>query len=379
MPRHFQILAYALAVAAPLACRAGDVIDSEKAKFTVETVADGLEHPWGLVKLPDGRFLFTERPGRIRVIDKAGKLLPDEVEGLPELYHVYEGGLLDIELHPDYAKNGWIYFTFAKPGPGGGLTAVARARLDGMKLKDYQLLYDPPAADFTSRVIHFGSRLTFDTEGHMFFSVGDRGEWTDAKNPAQFLTSARGKIHRLNDDGTIPKDNPFVGRKDALPSIWSWGHRNPQGLRFQPGTGLLWESEHGPHGGDELNIIRKGANYGWPLVTFGINDDGTTISDKTSAPGMEDPVWQWTPSIAVSGIGFYTGDKFPGWKGNLFAAALNFERLVRNEIGKDNKVAHQEVLLEGTGRIRDVREFDDGYLYVIYDDPGRIVRLAPAK
>ena len=357
---------------------ATDVIDSEKARFKVETVADGLEHPWGMVQLPDGRFLFTERPGRVRVIDKDGKLLPDEVQGLPELYHAYEGGLLDIELHPDYAKNGWIYFTFAKPGEGGGLTAVFRARLDGMKLKDYQLIYDPPAADFTRREIHFGSRLTFDKENHVYFSIGDRGEWTDAKNPAQNLGSARGKIHRLNDDGTIPKDNPFVDTKGALPSIWSWGHRNPQGLRFEPGTDLLWESEHGPRGGDELNIIKKGANYGWPLVTFGVNDNGTIITDKTSAPGMEDPVFQWTPSIAVSGIGFYTGDKFPKWKGNLFAAALNFERLVRNEISDDHKIAHQEVLLEGTGRIRDVRTFGDGFLYVIYDDPGRIVKLVPA-
>ncbi|MGH8048605.1 MAG: PQQ-dependent sugar dehydrogenase [Chthoniobacterales bacterium] len=358
--------------------RAQDVVASEKARFKVEVIADGLSHPWGMVKLPDGRFLVTERPGRLRVIEN-GKLLDQPVDGLPPLYHAYEGGLLDIELHPDYAKNGWIYFTASQEHGDAGVTGVFRAKIDGMTLKDVQILFTPPDADFTRRPIHFGSRLTFDDKGHFYFSIGDRGETPDAQNPAQNLGSARGKIHRLNDDGTIPRDNPFVDKKGALPSIWSYGHRNPQGLRFQPGTGLLWESEHGPRGGDELNIIKPGANYGWPLVTFGVNDNGTTITDKTAEPGMEDPVWQWTPSIAVSGIGFYNGDKFPAWKGNLFAAALNFERLVRSEIDENHKVTHQEVLLEGTGRMRDVRFFDDGSFYLIYDDPGQVVRLVPAE
>lgn len=348
---------------------------------------------------------MTERSGRLRVIEN-GKLVRQPVEGLPPIYSRFEGGLLDIELHPDYAKNGWIYFTYAQPSkeptptptPAAagdsvrnrnffqstassmGLTGVFRAKLDGMTLRDVQIVYSPPAADFSRNLIHFGSRLAFDDKGHFFFSIGDRGEPTTPDNPAQNLGSARGKIHRLNDDGSIPSDNPFVDTKGALPSIWSYGHRNPQGLCFQPGTGLLWESEHGPRGGDELNIIKRGGNYGWPLVTWGLNDDGTVITDKKSGvAGMEDPVWQWTPSIAVSGIGFYTGDKFPGWKGDLFACALVFERLVRIELDDKSQVAHQEVLLANSGRVRDVRVFDDGYLYVIYDQPGMIVRLVPAE
>ncbi|MGH8048606.1 MAG: PQQ-dependent sugar dehydrogenase [Chthoniobacterales bacterium] len=360
-------------------CRAQNdgVIVSEKARFKVEVVADGVVHPWGMVKLPDGRLLFTEAGGRLRII-KDGKLQPESIAAPPQLYVDGEGGLLDVELHPDYAKNGWIYLSLTKANDNGMMTAIVRARLDGNQLKDIQAIYDPPASDYTQSYIHCGGRMEFQ-DGHLFFSIGDRGEPATPSNPAQNLGSARGKIHRVNDDGTIPEDNPFVKTKGALPSIWSYGHRNPQGLRVQPGTDLLWESEHGPHGGDELNVIKKGLNYGWPLVTFGVNDDGTTISDKNTAPGMEDPRLQWTPSIAVSGIDFYNGDQFPAWKGNLFAAALGHQKLVRVELDKDNHITHQEMLLEGSGRIRDVRCFDDGSIYVLYSWPGRVIRLVPAK
>jgi glucose/arabinose dehydrogenase len=372
----FRMLACSLVFAGRI--HAGDAIASEKEHFKIETVAEGLDHPWAMVKLPDGRMLVTERAGRLRIIEN-GKLLPKPVEGLPPIHVYYEAGLLDIELHPDYAKNGWIYFSYVKGDAKGSMTAVARARLDGNKLKDVQTIFDPPASDYSNTIIHYGSRLEFQ-DGRLFFSIGERNMRVDlATNPAQKLDSARGKVHRVNDDGSIPEDNPFVHTKGALPSIWTLGNRNPQGLRVQPGTGVMWESEHGPRGGDELNILKKGANYGWPLVTFGINYDGSTITDKTTAPGMEDPMLQWTPSVAVSGIDFYTGDKFPAWKGNLFAATLLGQKLVRIELDKDNRVAHQEFLLEGTGRIRDVLCFDDGDIYVVYDEPGKIIKLVPAK
>ena len=359
-----------------VSCRAQDdgVIASEKARFKTEIIAE-IDGPWGMVKLPDGRLLVTESDGALWVIDN-GRV--ERVDGVPETSSSGEGGLLDVELHPDYAKNGWIYFTITKRKTGGVLTCVIRARLDGTKLKDVEDIYTPPEADFVNSYIHYGGRMAFH-DGKVFFSIGDRGAPATPSNPAQDLGSARGKIHRLNDDGSIPEDNPFVHTKGALASIWSYGHRNPEGLTVQPGTDLLWESEHGPHGGDELNIIKKGANYGWPLVTFGINDDGTIITDKTSAPGMEDPMLHWTPSIAVAGIGFYNGDQFPAWKGNLFAAALRHEKLVRCELDKDNRITHQEILLEGQARMRDVRCFDDGSIYVLYASPGRIVRLVPVK
>jgi glucose/arabinose dehydrogenase len=353
------------------------VVKSQEADFRVETVADGLEAPWGMVKLPDGRFLVTERPGRVRIIEN-GKLLDAPVEGLPEIRAGGQGGLLDIRLHPDYAKNGWIYLAFSKPFPKGALTSIIRGKLKGNKFTDVETVFDPPADEASSGGNHFGCRIVFDGKGHMFFSIGDRGDVTNPSNQAQRTDNVKGKVHRLNDDGSIPKDNPFAGKSGASPSIWSYGNRNAQGLAIQPGTGLLWETEHGPRGGDELNIIRKGENYGWPVVTYGINYSGSNISEKTSAPGMTDPVLQWTPSPAVAGMEFYTGDAFPKWKGNLFVSALAHTKIFRLTLDGE-KVAKQEELLGGSGRVRDVRVFDDGYLYVIYDGPGKIVRLVPAN
>lgn len=352
-----------------------ETIRSDKQSFRVETIVSGLENPWGVAKLPDGRFLITERPGRLVLLDAPGAT-PRQIEGVPAVFARGQGGLLDVAVHPDYDKNGWVYLAFAKPIGSGAHTAIIRGRLDGDKLVDVESVYEPPADQFTERALHFGCRLAFDGRGHLFFSIGDRGGPTNPKNPAQDLSQAAGKIHRVRDDGSIPPDNPFVGGNDALPTIWAYGSRNAQGMTYDTATGRLWATEHGPRGGDELNIIRKGANYGWPLATFGINYNGTTISDKTSLPGMENPVVQWTPVIAASGLAIYHGDKFPHWKGDLFAGGLAGQRIVRMELN-GTSVANQEILLQGTGRVRDVRVFDDGFLYVLYDAPGKVVRLVP--
>jgi glucose/arabinose dehydrogenase len=353
-------------------------IASEKHSFRVETVVEKLDHPWGVVQLPDGRFLATERRGTLRIIED-GKLQPGSVSGVPPVFARGQGGLMDIELHPDFKKNGWIYLAFSKViDEKKSLTSIIRARLKENALADIETIFDPPAEEATNGHIHFGCRMTFDDKNHLFFSIGDRGDVTTPANNAQRTDNVKGKIHRIHDDGRIPEDNPFVKTPGARPSIWSYGNRNAQGLRIDPATGLLWETEHGPRGGDECNLIKKGANYGWPIVTYGINYSGTSITEKREMEGMVSPVINWTPSIAASGLDVYHGDKFPKWKGNLFAGALAHQKIVRIELDGE-KAAHQEILLEKTGRIRDIRCFSDGYIYVVYDDPGKIVRLVPAE
>jgi len=356
---------------------AAEVVTSGAHRFRVETVAEGLENPWALAQLPDGSFLFTERSGQLLHIDQPGTT-PRKISGVPSVVARGQGGLLDVAVHPDYAENGWIYLAFSKALGNGAHTSVVRGRLEGDRLTGIETVYDPPADQATSGPNHFGCRLAFDRRGHLFFSIGDRGGPTKLENPAQDLGQAAGKIHRVQDDGRLPADNPFVDRPGALPSIWAYGSRNAQGLVYDSSSGRLWETEHGPRGGDELNIIRKGANYGWPLASHGINYSGTTITEHQSRPGMEDPVVQWTPVIAASGLALYQGDKFPRWRGNLFAGGLAGQRVVRIELN-GAAVTEQEVLLEGTGRIRDVRSFDDGFLYVVYDQPGKVVRLVPVE
>ena len=346
---------------------------SEKRAFKVETVAEGLRNPWAMEMLPDGRFLVTERSGRLRVIGADGKLQKEPVANVPDVVARGQGGLLDVRLHPGYAQNGWIYLSFSKPLPGGSLTSIIRARLKENALTDIETVFEPPADEATNGSVHFGNRIEFDGKGFMFFSIGERGE----QENAQKLENVKGKVHRLHDDGRVPADNPFVKTTGAEPSIWSYGNRNIQGLRFQPGTGLLWASEHGPRGGDELNLIRKGANYGWPVITYGINYSGTKITDLTQKEGMEQPVKYWTPSPAFCGMDFYTGDKFPQWKGSLFISALALQKVHRLTIA-NQKVTQEEIILEHTGRVRDIRCFADGFVYVIYDEPGKIVRLVPA-
>jgi len=344
-------------------------IESDQASFKSVRVVDGLEHPWGMTFLPGGDLLITERPGRLRIW-KNDRL--ETVSGLPELYSAGQGGLLDIALHPDFTANRLIYFTASVSGPGGAGTALYRARLTGSALEDIRELYRLPR--FTSTRVHFGSRIVFAPDGTLYMSIGERGD----RRRAQRLDDAAGSILRFTDDGNIPEDNPFVDRRGALSEIYSYGHRNPQGIAVHPQTGEIWTHEHGPRGGDEVNIIRSGRNYGWPLVTFGEEYRGGTIGMGTEAPGIVSPLIHWTPSIAPSGMAFYTGDRFPEWKGDLFVGALAGKHLRRLELD-GNRIIGQEVLLENQiGRIRDVEQGPDGYLWLLTDESdGGLYRLEP--
>lgn len=352
----------------------GTIVQSEKESFKLDPVIEtGLTEPWAIAFLPDGRMLVTERPGRLRIIE-GGRLLPEPVRGIPAVYGG-EGGLLDVALHPNYSHRGndWIYLSFGDKSPDGlGMAAVIRGRLRDGALVDQQEIFKADSALYRSKGLRFGSRLLFDGKNHLFFSVGDRGHPGDEQD----LSRPNGKVHRVDDDGRIPKDNPFIHQRGALPSIWTYGNRNPQGLAFNPLTGELWETEHGPRGGDELNILTPGHNYGWPVITYGMNYDGTPITDRTSQEGMDQPVTYWVPSIAVSPITFYTGDRFPQWTNNLFLGSLAAQELRRLVID-GHSVTHQEILFKGIGRVRDVVNGPDGYLYVILNEPDRIERIVP--
>ena len=349
--------------------------DSEIQRFRVQTLTEGLEHPWSVAFLPDGRFLVTERPGRLRMVEADGTLIERPIDGLPPIQRHGQGGLLDVVLHPQFADNGWVYLSFAEAGPGGVGTAVARGRLEGRTLRDTEVLFRLQPK--SNAGVHFGSRLVFDRDGHLFITLGDRGE----RMRAQDLTDHAGSVIRLNDDGSIPADNPFVDRGDARPEIYSFGHRNIQGATLHPKSGRLWTHEHGPQGGDEINLPQPGVNYGWPVITYGVNYGiGTKIGEGTEKPGMAQPLYYWVPSIAPSGMAFYFGDRFPAWHGNLFVGSLKFRLLVRLVIEND-RVVHEERLLEDElGRIRDVRSGPDGLIYLLTDeDDGRLVRLIPAS
>lgn len=354
----------------------GATVKTEKASFKLEPVMEtGLEVPWAVAFLPDGRMLVTERPGRLRIIDH-GKLLPEPVRGIPAVYGG-EGGLLDVVLHPNYSRpgNDWIYLSYGDKSPGGlAMTAVIRGRLRDGAFVDQQQIFKAAYALYRAGGQRFGSRLLFDRQGHLFFSIGDRA----CPGDEQDLTQPNGKVHRVNDDGSTPKDNPFVRRNGAIPSIWTYGNRNPQGLTFSPVTGALWESEHGPRGGDELNVLHPGHNYGWPVITYGMNYDGTPITNHLTHEGMDQPITYWVPSIATSPLTFYTGNRFPQWKNNLFLGALAAQELLRLEVDGD-KVVHQEVLFKGIGRVRDIVNGPDGDLYVVLNAPDRIERIAPAE
>jgi glucose/arabinose dehydrogenase len=322
--------------------------------------------------LPDGRILVTERPGRLRLVVD-GKLDPTPVAGLPEITARGQGGLLDVALHPEYESNGWIYLSYVARDEGGMGTEVVRARLKERRLEERELLFRLQPKSRAGR--HFGSRLVFDREGYLFITVGDRGQ----RERAQMLSDHAGSVIRLHDDGRIPKDNPFVDVAGARPEIFSYGHRNPQGAALHPETGVLWIHEHGPQGGDELNRIFAGVNYGWPVITYGKEYvTGWDIGEGTHKEGMAQPVHHWAPSIAPSGMAFYTGDRFPGWQGNLFVGALKFQLLARLEL-QGNRVVKEERYLKGRiGRIRDVRSGPDGYLYLLTDEQdGRLIRLEP--
>lgn len=339
------------------------------------TVTEGLEYPWGLAFLPDGRMLVTERPGRLRLVDADGRLHPQPVNGVPAVAAVGQGGLLDVALHPDFARNGWIYLSYAAQGEGGYGTEVVRARLEGQSLRDLKVVFSMRPK--TTAGHHFGSRLVFDRQGYLYITLGDRGEMARA----QRLDDHAGSVIRLHDDGRVPADNPFVALPNALPEKFTLGNRNIQGAALHPATGALWAHEHGPQGGDEINVIRAGVNYGWPVATYGRNyGSGTPIGEGTHMAGTAQPLLQWTPSIAPSGMAFYRGDKFPAWRGNLFVGALRGQMLVRLELDGERIVREERLLENQVGRIRDVRNGPDGYLYLLIDDArGRIVRLEPAS
>jgi glucose/arabinose dehydrogenase len=351
---------------------AAQIVSSERHDFQLVTVAEGLEHPWSLAFLPDGDMLVTERPGRLRVI-RQGQLDPSPVPGLPEISAGGQGGLLDVALHPDFAENGLIYLSYAGASIRGRGTEVARARFDGVRLADLETILMVRPKSSGGR--HFGSRLAFAPDGTLYVTAGERGE----SERAQDLSDPAGSVIRITDDGGVPPDNPFVGRDDARPEIYSYGHRNPQGLTVHPETGAIWAVEHGPRGGDELNLLSAGANYGWPVVTYGESYAGFPIGEGTSKPGMVEPVRYWVPSISPSGLAFYMGDAFPRWRGNLFLGALSGRALVRLELDGD-RVVHEERLLADLGaRIRDVRSGPDGLLYLLTDHPnGKLLRLEPA-
>jgi len=374
----FILLLAALLLPMRAASAAPQVFPSSAGALAVETIAGGLVHPWSLAFLPDGRMLVTERPGRMRIVTRAGQLSPP-LGNVPKVFAVSQGGLLDVILDRDFAQNRTIYFSYAEPFDGGGRTAMARARLEAGEappLTDLKVIYrqDGPA----SRGSHFGGRIVQASDGNLFLS---NGEHFSDRDMAQTLDNDLGKIVRITPDGAAAPGNPFAGKSGARPEIWSYGHRNPQGLALNPADGKLWEQEHGPMGGDEINLIAPGRNYGWPRVSHGVNYDGTPVgTGKPQMAGMEDPLWHWTPSIAPSGMAFYSGDLFPGWKGSLFNGALKFQLLSRLELEGD-KVVKEERLLQGLReRIRDVRQGPDGALYLLTDNnAGRILRVAPAK
>jgi glucose/arabinose dehydrogenase len=337
-------------------------------------VASGLEHPWSLAFLPDGRILVTERPGRLRLVTGDGKV-SEPIAGVPAVYAVGQGGLLDVVLDPDFAENSTIYLSYAEPGDGDtNGTAVARAKLDGSKLADVEVIFRQTPKVNSKH--HFGSRLVFARDGTLFVTLGERNS---ERQSAQDLGTHIGKIVRITKVGKAPADNPFVGREGALPEIWSLGHRNVQGATLHPATGQLWVHEHGPRGGDEINLPRAGRNYGWPVITFGREYHGPAIGEGTAKPGMEQPVHYWVPSIAPSGMVFYGGELMPAWKGQLFVGALAAKQVARLDIDDDGKVKSEERIPIGE-RVRDVREGPDGALYLLTDeDAGRLLRLAPAK
>jgi aldose sugar dehydrogenase len=350
------------------------VVASEAHSFKLETVVEGVTAPWGLAFLPDGRMLVTEKAGALRIVEQ-GKLLPEPIKGLPAVWAKGQGGLLDVGVPPDYARSGWIYLSYSDPlNDTTAMTAVIRGKLRDGALVEQQTLFKAPSELYVSDSnVHFGTRFVFDGRGHVFFSIGERGRGVQAQD----LSRPNGKIHRINEDGSVPKDNPFVARKDAMPTIWTYGNRNPQGLAMRPGSNDLWEVEHGPRGGDELNLLTAGANYGWPVITYGMNYDGSPMAEATAKPGMEQPITYWVPSIAVGSIAFYDGTKFPKWKGDLFLSTLAQQEL-RRLVLKGKTVTKQETLFSGVGRLRDLVVGPDGYIYVAFNQPDRIARLVPA-
>lgn len=377
--RFFIVVASAALLISTVLLLSSKKITKEKVSkidFEVETVVTGLAMPWATAFLPNGDMLVTERAGKLRLV-KDGKLDPVEITGLPKIFYRGQGGLLDVVLHPDYAKNGWIYLSYSSPkaegeegDDNGANTALMRAKLKDHALTDVQVIFK--ALPNVRSTPHFGGRIVFDKKGYVFLSLGERGK----QDAAQELSKDQGKVVRLHEDGKIPTDNPFVNTPGAKPEIWSYGHRNPQGMVMHPTTGVIWEHEHGPQGGDELNIVEKGKNYGWPLITFGIGYDNSIISKDTARVGLEQPVTYWKPSIAPCGMDFITSDKYKSWKGDLLVGSLKFN-YIQHLVVRGNKVVSREIILEKIGRVRDIRQAPDGFMYVVVEDKGSVVRVKP--
>jgi aldose sugar dehydrogenase len=374
-------VAIALAGAAAVIAQSQPVQRSSLHDFRVVTVVDALVQPWAIAFLPGGDTLITERPGRLRIV-RQGKLLPQPVEGVPAVFHSSQGGLLEVMPHPSFASNRVLYLTYSKPGnpETQATTTLIRARFENDRLTDVKEIFSAIAQGRN----HFSGKIAFDKQGFLFLSLGDRQvppEGNLEAHPAQDLSNHHGKIIRLHDDGRVPSDNPFVGRAGARPEIWSYGHRNVQGLVVHPETGDLWANEHGPQGGDELNRVERGKNYGWPVIGFGVNyTTGLAIHAGTMRQGMEQPATIWVPSIGVSAGMVYTGDKFPQWRGSLFVGGMARQKLVRLTLS-GTRVVGEEALMPNLGRVRDVRQSPDGFIYIVTDDrdgkPTPVFRLEP--
>ena len=376
------LLAAALLTAASPASGQSDVVQTALHDYRVVTVADGFEIPWSIAFLPGGDMLVTEKGGRLRIV-RDGELLPDPVPGIPEVLVRGQGGLMDVVPHPDFANNRILYLSYSKfvEGLRAGTTVVARGTFEN----DRFTLMDEIFTAVSDGSSHYGCRIAFDSDGYLFLSVGDRQVSPSgdlAAHPAQDISNHHGVIIRLNDDGSVPDDNPFVGQAGAQPEIWSYGHRNPQGLVIHPETDAVWLTEHGPQGGDEVNISTPGANYGWPVIGYGVNyGSGSAIHEDTHADGMEQPLHYWVPSIGTSGLAFYHGARFPEWHGSLFAGGLSGSGRVDRLTIEGDRVTGRETVFEGRGRVRDVREGPDGYIYIALEQrrggATPIVRLEP--
>jgi len=373
------LLLAALLLPTRAAGAAPQTFPSSAGDLAVETIAGGLMHPWSLAFLPDGRMLVTERPGRLRIVTRAGQL-SQPLAGVPGVYAQSQAGLMDVMLDREFEQNRTVYFCYAEPAEGGGRIVVAHGRLEENgrtpRLVAVTTIFRQQGP--VSHGLNIGCRMVQAGDGNLFVTLGDH---FSAADMAQTLDNHIGKIVRIRPDGTAPPDNPFVGKQGALPEIWAYGLRNAEGLAFNPTDGKLWEQEHGPQGGDEINIIAKGKNYGWPKVSYGRNYDGTPVgTGKSRMAGLQEPVWHWTPSIAPSGMAFYTGELFPGWKGSLLNGALKFELLSRLTLKGDSAVKEERLLLGLRERIRDVRQGPDGAIYLLTDNgAGRILRVTPAK
>jgi glucose/arabinose dehydrogenase len=348
--------------------------ENRKYNIVVNTWVDELDFPWAVDFIDKKTALITERPGYLRLV-KNNVLQEEPIAGTPRVLDEGQGGLMDVAVDPDYAKTGWIYLSYShilEKNDDLTMTRIVRGKISNNTWVDQQVIYESIPQHYSDTRHHYGSRIVFDKKGYLYFSIGDRG----ARHQSQLITRPNGKIHRIHMDGKIPDDNPFVNEANAIPSIFSYGNRNSQGLAVHPVTDQVWETEHGPMGGDEVNLILSGKNYGWPEVTYGLNYDGTVISEYTEKPGMEPPVLQWTPSIAVCGLDFYSGDLFPKWQNDLIVGALRYEQVRMLEI-ENNRVVDDQVILSDYGRVRDVTCGPDGAIYVVLNEPDKILRLTP--